>query len=146
MGSSSPVKIPVHVHLYWPTLQALKEMGGSGSIQELDDRVVRLAGLTDNQMAVLHQGGPQSEVAYRLAWGRTHLRLIGAIENSGRGVWAVTDYGRKLNEGDMQGIPACLRRSSHRVSSYRYCSTWLRIDLSDCASEFCASRVSQESM
>jgi restriction system protein len=101
--------IPAHVNFYWPMLQALKEMGGSGSIQEIDDRVIRLARLSESQQAVLHQGGPQSEVAYRLAWVRTHLRLVGAIENSGRGVWALTDYGRTLTESDMAGIPSKLR-------------------------------------
>jgi restriction system protein len=37
-----------------------------------------------------------SKFEYRLAWARNNLKNIGAIENSARGVWAITDVGRGL--------------------------------------------------
>jgi restriction system protein len=79
VGIRSVSSIPAHVEMYWPTLQALKDMGGSGTIQEIDERVTRIAGFTEAQQSILHQGGPQTEIAYRLAWVRTHLKLLGAI-------------------------------------------------------------------
>ena len=47
-----------------------------------------------------HGAGPQSEVNYRAAWARTHLRLIGAIDNTSRGVWAITEHGRSIDTED----------------------------------------------
>jgi len=107
---SAVKSIPQHVEMYWPTLQALKEMGGSGTIQELDDRVIRLAGYSEELQSILHQGGPQTEIAYRLAWVRTHLRVVGAVDKSGRGIWVITDLGRSLKQADMAAIPAQLRK------------------------------------
>ncbi len=108
---TTAVKIPQHVEMYWPTLQALDQLGGSASIQEIDERVIRIAGYGEAQQSSLHLSGPQTELAYRLAWVRTHLRLIGAIENSRRGIWAITGYGRSLGPSEMAAIPARLRRA-----------------------------------
>ena len=41
-----------------------------------------------------HKDGPQTEVDYRAAWARTHLKLIGAADNTSRGVWTITSVGR----------------------------------------------------
>jgi restriction system protein len=80
-----------------PVLQALKELGGSGTIEEIDNRVIEITGLSDEQTEVLHQpekGDGQTEVEYRLAWTRTYLKKYGLLENSSRGVWALTPKGR----------------------------------------------------
>lgn len=46
-------------------------------------------------MAVLHKDGPRSEIEYRLAWARTYLKGIGALDNPERGVWVTTALGKK---------------------------------------------------
>jgi restriction system protein len=98
----------------WPTLQALKALGNSGSNQEINDRAIEFAGLTDEQLQVLHGDGPQTEVGYRLHWARSYLKLAGALVNTSRGVWAVTEHGQTLTEADMAGIPAQVRAGSKR--------------------------------
>ncbi|HUX87195.1 MAG TPA: winged helix-turn-helix domain-containing protein, partial [Chloroflexota bacterium] len=103
-----------HVDMYWPTLEALKEMGGSSTVQEIVDHVMRIAKYTDVQQRALHKGGPQTELEYRLAWVRTHLRLLNAIENSSRGVWAITEYGRSLTARDMKQLAQDLRLVNRR--------------------------------
>lgn len=45
-----------------------------------------------------HGNGRQSEIEYRLAWARSNLKGIGAIVNSARAVWAVTEAGQSLDE------------------------------------------------
>ncbi len=77
--------IPPYHQMLWPTLQAIKQLGNSASIQEIEDRVIEIAGYSEEQLAVLHGDGPQTEISYRLAWARTYLKLIGAIQNSSRG-------------------------------------------------------------
>jgi restriction system protein len=98
----------------WPTIEALKATGGSGSIREIDDKVIEIGDFTEEQQAVLHGDGPQTELSYRLAWARTYLKAVGALENSQRGVWAITDEGRKLPPADVAEIPAKVRSLQRR--------------------------------
>src|SRR6266508_983770 len=95
------VSIPTHVDLQWPTLQAVIEIGGSGTVGEIGQRVIEREGFTEEQQAVLHNDGPRTKIEYRLAWARTNLKGIGALENSERAVWSVTDAGRVMSEADV---------------------------------------------
>ena len=110
----STASIPPYHQMLWPTLQALKALGNSGSISEIADKAIEIAGYTEEQLGILHVDGPQTEIHYRLAWARTYLKSVGAIHNSSRGVWAITDYGHTLTEADMAGIPARVRSMSPR--------------------------------
>lgn len=101
--------IPPYHTMLWPTLLALKELGDSGSIQEIDDKASEIANYSDKQLSVLHGDGPQTEVRYRMAWARSYLKAVGALENSGRGVWSITDYGRALTVAEVKEIPARVR-------------------------------------
>lgn len=51
---------------------------------------------SDQQQGVLHGSGPQTEIAYRLAWARTYLKGMGLLENSKRGVWTLSDAARTV--------------------------------------------------
>jgi restriction system protein len=105
-------KIPQYNELMWPALQATKELGGSATVSEMNERAVASAGITEEQQSVPHgEDGRKSEVEYRLDWARTHLRGIGALENSARGVWAVTDLGRSMTEAEMQAAVKAWRDS-----------------------------------
>lgn len=94
------MEMPRQVDLMWPMLRALEELGGSASIGELDDQVSTDMGLGEAVLDVVHGDGPQSEFGYRCGWARTRLRRIGAVENSGRGVWAITESGRRIGSAD----------------------------------------------
>jgi Mrr N-terminal domain/Restriction endonuclease len=91
---AQPPVVPSYVEMLWPTLQAIRAIGGSGSIEEIVEKVVELEGFTEEQQSVLHGDGPRSQIEYRLAWSRTYLKGMGLLENSARGVWALTDKGR----------------------------------------------------
>ena len=45
---------------------------------------------------ILHKDGPRSEVDYRAAWARTSLKFVGAVNNTSRGIWTITEDGRKI--------------------------------------------------
>ena len=64
----STASIPPYHQMLWPTLQALKALGNSGSISEIADKAIEIAGYTEEQLGVLHGDGPQTEIHYRLAW------------------------------------------------------------------------------
>ena len=93
-------QIPSREELLWPTLKALESSGGSASIQELSSRVATDMSLSKEILDVPHKDGPRTEVFYRSAWARTYLKMIGAIDNTARGVWALTDRGRDLRSGE----------------------------------------------
>ena len=93
---SPDAQIPSREELLWPTLKALEISGGSASIQELSSRVATDMSLSNEILEVPHKDGPRTEVFYRSAWARTYLKMIGAIDNTARGVWAITDRGRDL--------------------------------------------------
>ena len=112
----------------WVTVQALRALGDSGSIQEINDQAIELAGLSDAQLQVLHGVGPLPEVNYRLSWARTYLKQAGALDNTSRGVWAITDYGQTLTQADMASILARVRKKA-RTSSPRPASS--RRDVSE---------------
>lgn len=88
--------LPTYKDLLWPTLKALEAKGGSASIEELSEGVARIMRLPDAVLEIPHDEGLSSEVDYRAAWARTHLKHIGAIENSERGVWTLTEEARRL--------------------------------------------------
>ena len=89
-----------------PVIQALRSLGGSGTIEEINNKASEIAGLSDEQLEVLHnpEKGGQTEVEYRLAWTRTYLKKYGVLENSSRGVWALTSEGRQRDRVDPRTV------------------------------------------
>jgi restriction system protein len=95
--------------LYWPTLRALGDLGESGTIQEIVERVIENERYDEETQAVPHGAGARTKLEYRLAWARTHLKMAGLIENSSRGVWSLTEKGRQFDRGAVGSIPALVR-------------------------------------
>ena len=50
-----------------------------------------------------------SEVAYRLGWTRTYLRNFGLLENSSRGVWALTSKAKNTDKVDSAEVVKFVR-------------------------------------
>jgi len=97
----SDVSIPSYRDLLWPTLSAVREIGDSGTIEEIVERVIALESFSEEQQAIPHGDGPSSEIEYRLAWARTYLKRMGALNNSKRGVWSTTEPGREMTPEDV---------------------------------------------
>ena len=72
-------KMPTFDRLMNPLLRALKELGGSGTVQEIYGKVVEMLDVPDAVLDVLHgdAGNGQTEIEYRLAWARTYLKKFG---------------------------------------------------------------------
>lgn len=109
--------LPTYDDLFEPTIKALKALGGSGSIQEIYDKVCELEGYSEEQQSILRKKGSQTEIAYRLAWARTYLKAYGLLENVGRGVWSLTEKGRNLRSLDRKDINRVVKRKSQEASS-----------------------------
>jgi restriction system protein len=82
-------KVPGQEDLIEPIFEALKNLGGSGSVDEIHDEVVKVLKLSDNQIQIMHSDG-RTKLHYNLAWARTYLKLYGAIDIKTRGIWVIT--------------------------------------------------------
>jgi len=89
--------------LFNPTLTALHNLGGSGSIEEIEEQVAKNLDLNDEQVNEIHRGNT-TKLTYRLAWARNYLKRYGLLENSSRGVWALTEEGLKAKLVDKEVI------------------------------------------
>jgi restriction system protein len=63
----------------------------------------------------VHVDQRQTRLGYNLAWAKTYLKKVGAVENSARGVWALTKLGEALKEADISTIPSRVRRQDADV-------------------------------
>lgn len=89
--------MPTFDSLMNPLLNALFELGGSGSIDEIHEKVLELENIDEEISSILHnpEKGNGTEIGYRLAWTRTYLKKYGFLENSRRGVWTLTQLAKE---------------------------------------------------
>jgi restriction system protein len=94
-----------------PVIQALKTLGGSGTIEEINNRVAESTKIPPEQLEILHtpEKGGVTEIEYRLMWTRTYLKIYGIIENSTRGVWALTEKGSAVDRVDEKDVVRIVR-------------------------------------
>ena len=98
--------VPRYKSLMNPTLRALRELGGSGTVNDLLLQVTQDMALPRHIANVLHVDGPQTELEYYLAWARTCLKAIGLIDNPQRGVWTLTPAGHHVQSVDPSEVMA----------------------------------------
>ncbi len=95
--------VPKYHEMMNPIIEALKQLGGSASIIELEETIAAILGLSDNDLNEIHSGN-RTKFSYRLAWTRTNLKLYGLLENSERGIWALTPKGSKATKIDPKEV------------------------------------------
>lgn len=82
--------IPTYDECIKPTVEALIALGGSGSVEEINDKVAEILKISDEVLDIPHGNDTRSEVEYRLAWTKYYLKRAGIIDNSTRGVWSLS--------------------------------------------------------
>jgi restriction system protein len=105
--------IPTYDQLMNPLLSALRKLGGSASIDEMYEEVVEEQGFSEEALAVLQnpEKTNQTKIGYRLAWARTYLKKVGYLENSARGVWAITEKARSVDSIDPKAVVSQVRQN-----------------------------------
>lgn len=98
--------MPTYYELMNPLLQALHELGGSGSIEEIDQKVTELSEFPEEILNVPHnpEKSSRTEMEYRLAWARTYLKKYGILDNSDRGIWIIAPENREIKTVDPQEV------------------------------------------
>jgi len=114
-GRKMAKTLPTFDELLNPLIRAIRALGGSGSIQELYDKVVELEQLPEAVLAQTHtENGDQTEVAYRLAWARSYLKKFGLLDNSKRGVWSLTAQAKDLDKVNSAEVVRFVRALSKK--------------------------------
>lgn len=109
--------VPTYDEFLIPILEALKKLGGSGTINEINEAVYEIADLDPEVLEIPHnEDGLQSKVDYRLAWARTYLKKYGLIDNSSRGVWALVDHDIDIKKVSPRDIVRRVREESLKTS------------------------------
>jgi restriction system protein len=87
----------------------MKELGGSATHDELLEKVIELEHIPEAVQNVMHTER-KTKLSYNLAWAKTYLGKVEALENPSHGVWAITEKGKALTEAAVKQIPAEVRR------------------------------------
>ena len=110
--------LPTFDDLLIPTVKALQELGGSGSIEEINSKIYVIAEISDEILQIPHgEEGAVSEVDYRLAWSRTFLKKFGLIDNSARGVWSLLNADIEIDKVDANEIVKTVREKDKLAAS-----------------------------
>jgi len=116
---SKKTSIPPYDEFMNPLIQALKALGGSGTIEEIDAKVIEIVDLSDDLLEVIHdpKRGSTTEVEYRIAWARTYLKKYGVLDNSSRGIWSLTAKGREIDSVNPQAVKRFIRLEQQKKPS-----------------------------
>lgn len=129
-----------------PTVEAIKALGGSGSVEEIVEKVISLLQIPDEfvvQPYVSKRGNKdgRTQLEYELAWVRTYLKQLGILENSLRGVWSLT--GKELKT-DLMAKPGAAEKIPTPVDWRERINAYLLETLSPAAFERLIQRMLRE--
>lgn len=105
--------VPSFDELLLPTVKALVKLGGSGSVEEINNLVYEIAKIPEEVLQIPHsESDTRKEVDYRLAWSKTYLKKFGLLENSSRGIWALLKADIDVSNLDTNEIVRYVRERS----------------------------------
>lgn len=107
--------VPTFDELMIPLYEALVKLGGSGTIEEINEKIYELQNFPESLLQIRHtDNDSRSEVEYRLAWARTFLKKYGILENSARGVWTISKSDFNLDQLNPEEIVKQVRKQSNQ--------------------------------
>lgn len=109
MNKNQLPDLPNQGDFHFPTLQALQKLGGEATVSEIEQEVIAALDITEELLAIRYSTTRRSKIRTadrpkirtagksiirtKLSWARTNLKKIETLENSQRGVWALTEKG-----------------------------------------------------
>ncbi len=105
-------KLPTYDLLMNPVLHALRALGGSGSNEEILNKVISELDISAEDANVLHNDKTkQTEISYRLGWAKTYLKYYGVISNSTKkGLWSIRPECEGIENVDKDAVVAGVRQ------------------------------------
>jgi len=97
--------VPRSTDMMIPVMDALKALGGAGSVQEITDKVIEQLKISDEIASIPHrQTGNQTRLRHSLGWARTFLKYADFLENPKTGFWTVApgQQDRSINPDEIR--------------------------------------------
>jgi restriction system protein len=91
--------------LFDSMLRALHHHGGTSTVSEIENFVIKDLGLSEDEIIDKHRG-TVTKLHYKLRWARTKLKNYGLLESSKRGVWSLTPKGQKVKSVNPKQVVA----------------------------------------
>jgi restriction system protein len=99
-----------YIQWFGPVLDALRELGGSGSPQEVIEKVAKIENVSDEKREETLKNGV-SKFDNQVRWARQYLMWEGLIDNSKRGIWILTSNGQKTHLTEKESNDIVLKRN-----------------------------------
>ncbi len=84
MSSREAAGLPLYRELRSLTLEAIRRLPMPATNDEIDEAVAMNLELTPVQRAVRAANGTKSELAFRVGFCRSHLKIVGALKSERR--------------------------------------------------------------
>lgn len=107
------ISLPKYDDFMQPTLRAVRDLGGSASIEEIQDKLTETMRLSQAQLDASYPKSGALVAPDRMSWARSHLKIAGLLASGGKGVWVLTDAGR--DAADLS--PAQLKAEVKKLSA-----------------------------
>jgi restriction system protein len=98
-----PMPIPDFQSLMLPIMKIAAD-GSDHTARELREQLAEELGLSEQERKELLPSGQQPVFTNRLAWARSHLRMAGLLEKTGRGTFRITSRGQQALAGNPSAI------------------------------------------
>jgi len=107
---------PQFVRYFRPVIDALKELGNSGTPSEVREIIVARLKLNEDLLNELMSSGTP-RFMNQVAWARFYLNKAGFIASSRRGVWSLTEKGlaSDLSDGEALDVFRQIQEQYHSV-------------------------------
>jgi len=96
-----------------PTLYSIAQLGGSGTVREIEQKLVN----TDKMRPKFNDIDGLKNFQSDAAWARTFLKRSGYIDNSKKGVWSITEKGEIVTRKD--GLEEIIATANTSITSDR---------------------------
>ena len=104
---------------YGPTLQALRKLGGSGAIEEIEDALIQQFSFTAAELEPAYDISGEPIITHKMAWARTYLKFGDLLSNETRGIWVLTEAGRQAADLPVDELRRLIRQGKKSKKARR---------------------------
>jgi restriction system protein len=117
-----PESMPSIRALFYPTVEALRALGGHATGRQIAERVISDLALhaVQLQLANAQPDRQKTRLEERLSWSRSYLKSFGVADNPTKGSWKLTERGWTVKPDEMGELLRARRlKDRHRKRAKR---------------------------
>lgn len=97
---------------YVPTLQVLEALGGSASIEEIEEKLIERFGFTQEELDRTYEISGDNIVTDKMSWARSYLKFPNFVAGGDtKGVWVLTEAGRAAVTLPFEAVQKAIREA-----------------------------------